>query len=151
MRDSKIVLVFVGVSAAIWLLIALSIFLLPKVGYGAFVELALKAHPTVFIMAFLPLTLIYVRTADRPIPYRRALRLSVISLMFLLPLAVLSDSLNANALILTLGISDLIQEGERNYIIFNPRSLFITVFGTLLAMGYIFPAQVKKRMGGSHT
>ncbi|MDB6181738.1 hypothetical protein [Paracoccus fistulariae] len=145
MKDSQIVAAFVGISVAIWLLLALAIFLLPTMGYPRSIVYPLQAHPVALVMAAFPLISIYVKKTDQPVTYRRALKLSVLALVFLLPLYVLSDSLNIYALVSALDAADAIPQGQRNYIIYTPRGIGLTIFGTLLGLGYVFPAQVKVR------
>ncbi|WP_122075001.1 hypothetical protein [Pseudophaeobacter sp. EL27] len=151
MKDSKILIVFVGIAVSLWLLIALAVFFLPKIGYGNFLELVFKAHPTIILLAAFPLISTYMKTTEEPMPYKRALRISGKSLVLLLPLYVLSESINANALVATLGISDLMQEGERNYVVFTYQGLALTAFGALAGLGFVFPAQVKVRQKQAST
>ncbi len=145
MKDSKIVMVFVGIAVSLWLLIALAVFFLPKIGYGKFLELVFMTHPTIILFAAFPLISMYTKATDEPMPYKRALKISIMSLVFLLPLYVVSESINANTLFSTLGVSDLVQEGERNYVVFTYRGIALTVFGALAGLGFLFPAQVRLR------
>lgn len=114
-------------------------------GYPRSIVYPLQAHPVALVMAAFPLISIYVKKTDQPVTYRRALKLSVLALVFLLPLYVLSDSLNIYALVSALDAADAIPQGQRNYIIYTPRGIGLTIFGTLLGLGYVFPAQVKVR------
>ncbi len=145
MTNTRIISLFVIISAAIWAALSATVWILPQLGLGRFLNLVLQAHPTLNCLAVFPIIGIYMKRTKEPLSFLKGLKLALFALIVLLPLSVLAESLLTLALISGAGVPDDLFNGNRNYIIVTYRSLLLTVFATLLGLGYLLPAQIRVR------
>jgi uncharacterized membrane protein len=122
--------------------------ILPLIGWGKFINFALQFHPGDLALAVFPLIAIYTKSSDEPVTFAHGFKLAAIALVWLLPLSVLAQSVNSWGLMLTLHYAGYLQNlpEHPNYIILSAKSLILTAFATLIALGWIFPNQVKLKL-----
>jgi len=135
---------FVILSIGIWLAISAIVLVLPMLGLGKFINLALLAHPGALVFAAFPLISRYVKATPESMPYGRAARMALIAMVILVPLSILATSLNTWAMVTGLHNAGILAEppADPNYIIISVGSLFITALMTFIGLGFVFPAQV---------
>jgi chromate transport protein ChrA len=148
MKDSRIIFIFVTFGIAILLLTSLIIALLPLSGWGKFINFALQFHPGDLALAVFPLVAIYTKNSNEPMTFAHGLKLAAIALVLLLPLSVLAESVNSWGLMLALHYAGYLQDlpEHPNYIVLSAKSLILTALATLIALGWIFPSQVKLKL-----